>query len=105
MAAVELALGRQDAVLQREDLAVSEAVDLSVHLDVDRDDVGHGMGCASLGAQRAPQVHQAAALGVNRQPAEVGMLNRLRHGAIFGQRLDKDFRKSATEIEPGGVLR
>src|SRR5207237_1605261 len=85
MAAVELALGRQDAVLQREDLAVSEAVDLSVHLDVDRDDVGHGMRGAILGAQRAPQVHQAAALRVNRQPAEVGTLNRLRHGAIFGK--------------------
>src|SRR5712691_11688779 len=67
---IELATGRQDALLEGKDLAVPEAMDLTVHLDVDRDHPRHLVGRPRLGAERTPQVHQAAALGVDRHPAD-----------------------------------
>src|SRR4029077_17326881 len=44
VSAGELAAGRQDVVLEREELPVPEATDLTVHLDVDRDHSSHLIG-------------------------------------------------------------
>src|SRR5438477_4685441 len=44
VAAIELATRRQDVLLQGEQLAVAEAVNLPIHLDVDRDHIRHLVG-------------------------------------------------------------
>src|SRR5438105_7387988 len=100
---VELPLGGQDALLEREQLAVAEAMDLSVHLDVDGNHAGHLVGFPALGAKRAPQVHEPAAFGIDWHPAAVGPLDRLGHGPIVFERLDKNLRESAAEVETGSL--
>src|SRR2546430_10251929 len=50
VSAVELAAGRKNAVLQRQELSVAEAVDFTVHLDINRNHAHHLVGAVG-GAQ------------------------------------------------------
>src|SRR6266550_9322152 len=44
VSAVELAAGRKNAVLQRQELSVAEAVDFAVHFDINRNHAHHLVG-------------------------------------------------------------
>src|SRR6266705_135563 len=50
---VELTPRREDAVFEREELAVPEAMDLTIHLDIDGDHAGHTLDRPRVGAERA----------------------------------------------------
>ena len=100
VAAIELSLGREDVVFERHQLPVAEPVELAVQGDVDRQQSHHGVACPVLGAKRTGQIHQTAALGVDRHRRPVHALKGLRHGPVALQGPDEGLREAAREVEP-----
>src|SRR5256885_9090195 len=68
---VELAARREDIVLEGEELAVPEAVDLTVHLHIDGDHARHALRRTGAGAKRASEAHLTTTFGIDRCAASV----------------------------------
>ena len=84
MAAQPLARGCQQRLLLRLRFAVAEPGQTRPHSAVSRNNIRHGVALAAGDFQGRAQVHQAAALGVDRHPAPVRRAKLRQHLVVSG---------------------